>query len=210
MLSVFEFINVLMFTHYQGRMLSLLDLTGDLYEQFGIKLTKQSWQERFNHKAVYMMKLVLSDALNQQIKHQRQRKHFTRFNRVRIKDSTRFALPEQYARDYQGYGGATPNSKSMITIQYEYDLISGQNMDFRLTSGLCNDQADSRQHTNDIKENDLFIRDLGYSTIGYLQTVANNKAYFLNRLSPQTEVYYANNASESVDFRKCLKKIKKY
>jgi hypothetical protein len=98
----------------------------------------------------------------------------------------------------------------MITIQYEYDLISGQNIDFRLTSGLCNDQNDSKEHTSDIKENDLFIRDLGYSTIRYLQKVANHKAYFLNRLSPQTEVYYANNPSESLNFQQCLKKLKKY
>ena len=33
-LSAFEFLNILMFTHHQGKALSLLDLTGDLYEQF--------------------------------------------------------------------------------------------------------------------------------------------------------------------------------
>lgn len=199
-----------MFTHHQGKSLSLLDLTGDLYEQFDIRLTKQSLQDRFNHGAVKFMKSVLSHLLNKQLSTDRHNDHLSRFNRVRIKDSTRFALPEQYAPTYQGYGGATPNSKSMITIQHEYDLITGKTMDFRLTNGLCNDQMDSRDHTHEIMENDLFIRDLGYCTIGYLKKVVDNKAFFLNRLSPQTVVYRVDRPSEVIDLTTCFKKMKKH
>lgn len=199
-----------MFTHHQGKDLSLLDLTGDLYEQFGVSLTKQSLQERFNECAVQFMQSVLSDLLHQQLTTTTGQGHFSKFGRVRIKDSTRFALPEQYAATYQGYGGATAHSKSMITLQYEYDLLSGDSMDFRLTNGLCNDQSDAREYTHDILENDLFIRDLGYCTIGYLEKIVRKKAYFLNRLSPQTTVYQANNPTKAIDFKECLKKMKKH
>ena len=199
-----------MFTHHQGKTLSLLDLTGDLYEQFNIRLAKQSLQERFNDGAVKFMKSVLSHLLNKQLTTAGTNDSLSMFNRVRIKDSTRFALPEQYAVKYQGYGGATPNSKSMITIQHEYDLITGKTMDFRLTNGLCNDQSDSRDHTHDIMENDLFIRDLGYCTMGYLQKVADNKAFFLNRVSPQTAVYHVDQPTKAVDLTSCIKKMKRH
>ena len=209
-LSAFEFLNILMFTHHQGKSLSLLDLIGDLYEEFSIRLTKQSLQERFNDGAVKFMRSVLSYLLNKQLAVEKHNGHLTRFNRVRIKDSTRFALPEQYASAYQGYGGAIPNSKSMITIQHEYDLITGKTMDFRLTNGLSNDQMDSRDHTHEVMENDLFIRDLGYCTIGYLKKLADHKAFFLNRLSPQAVVYRADRPSEAIDLTACLKKMKKH
>jgi len=199
-----------MFAHHQGKSLSLLDLTGDLYEQFNIRLAKQSLDERFNSSAVKFMKLVLSYLLNNQLATEKHNTHLTKFNRVRIKDSTRFALPEQYASTYQGYGGSLPNSKSMISIQYEYDLITGKPMDFRLTNGLCNDQKDSRDHTHEIMENDLFIRDLGYCTTGYLKQIVDHKAFFLNRLSLQTGIYQVGCPDEAIDLTACLKKIKKH
>jgi hypothetical protein len=94
-----------MFAHHQGKSLSLLDLTGDLHEQFNIRLAKQSLDERFNSGAVKFMKSVLSYLLDKQLVTEKHNSHITRFNRVRIKDSTRFALPEQFASIYQGYGG---------------------------------------------------------------------------------------------------------
>lgn len=209
-LSACQFLNMLMFTHHQGKELTLLDLTGDLYQQFGVSLTKQSLQERFNERAVQFMQSVLSGLLHQQLSPTPGPEHFAHFTRVRIKDSTRFALPEQYAATYQGYGGATARSKSMITLQYEYDLLSGNSMDLRLTNGLCNDQSDARDHTHDILENDLFIRDLGYCTMGYLEKIVHNKAYFLNRLPAQTTVYQTNNPTKAIDFKACLKKMKKH
>ncbi len=209
-LSASKFLNILMFAHHQGKSLSLLDLTGDLHEQFNIRLAKQSLDERFNSSSVKFMKSVLSYLLNKQLDAKKQNGQLNNFNRVRIKDSTRFALPERYASTYQGYGGGLPNSKSMISIQYEYDLITGKTMDFRLTNGLCNDQADSRDHTHEIMENDLFIRDLGYCSTGYLKQLVDHKAFFLNRLSPQTAVYQVGSPNKAIDPITCLKKIKKH
>ena len=97
----------------------------------------------------------------------------------------------------------------MISIQYEYDLVSGTAMDLRLTNGRRNDQLDSKESTHDIVKNDLFIRDLGYATLGYLSQIIENLAYFLNRLNTQTTVYFADNPKEKVDFIKCYKQLKK-
>ena len=156
-----------MFAYHQGKDLSLLDICADFFKRYHIIIKKQSIHERFNEKAVAFMKGVLNRVLEGQFK-VAVKENLSVFNRIRIKDSTRFALPPAYAKIYQGHGGATHNSQSMISIQYEYDLVSGNAMDLRLTNGRRNDQLDAKENTHDIVKNDLFIRDLGYATLGYL------------------------------------------
>lgn len=209
-LCAVKFLTTLMFVHQQGKHLSLLDICGDLHTQHGLQVRRQSIQERFNEHAVAFMKSILSRLLEKQLNYTAVEKSLSFFNRIRIKDSTRFTLPAAYAPNYQGHGGAVANSKSMITIQYEYDLLSSSTLDLRLTTGTRNDQLDSKENTHDIAENDLFIRDLGYSTLGYLSQIVKGKAYFLNRLNPQTRVYDLNKNGELIDFSRCRKKIKKF
>ena len=199
-----------MFVHQQGKDLSLLDFCGDLFVQQGIQITKQSIQERFNEQSVAFMKAVLARLLPHQLNAIDKDEKLSGFNRVRVKDSTRFALPKAYAPIYRGPGGARQKSKSMISIQYEYDLLSGDAMDLRLTTGLRNDQLDSKENTHDIAKNDLFIRDLGYATLGYLSQIIKQEAYYLNRLGPKVTVFYADKPEKEVDFAKCDKLIKKH
>lgn len=199
-----------MFTYQQGKDQSLQDLCGDLYHQ-GVSLKKQSLHQRFNAKAVRFMKAVLSSVLECEFEScSKKTKDLSTFNRVRIKDSTRFALPKAYADTYKGHGGATANSESMISIQYEYDLLSSQTLDLRLTTGTRNDQLDAKENTHNLAPNDLLIRDLGYATLTYLSKIIKAKAYFLNRLTPQTNVYLQDNPKMKLDFTKCHEKIKKY
>lgn len=205
-----KFLTTLMFAHQQGKDLSLLDICGDLHTQYDLQIKKQSIQERFNEHAVAFMKSILSMLLENQIKSTVKEERLSFFNRIRIKDSTRFTLPAAYAQTYNGQGGAVANSESMISIQYEYDLLSAATLDLRLTTGTRNDQLDAKENTHDIAENDLFIRDLGYSTLGYLRQIINGKAYFLNRLGPQTTVYNTEKNNEELDFLECQKKIKKH
>ena len=209
-LDTLSFLNSLMFAHQQGKELSLLDLCGDFYCQNNLLIKKQSVHERFNPEAVAFLKAVLARLLASQFATVGKNQVLSSFKRVRIKDSTRFALPAAYAATYKGHGGATHNSESMISIQYEYDLLSGTAMDLRLTTGTRNDQLDAKENTHDIAENDLFIRDLGYATLSYMLQIADQKAYFLNRLHPQISAYHAKKPTETVDFKKCQKKLKKY
>ena len=199
-----------MFGQHLGKEMSLLDISGDLYDHYDLEVKKQSIDGRFNEKAVAFMKAVLTRFLEYQFKTIDSEDNLTCFNRVRIKDSTRFALPPAFAQVYTGYGGATANSESMISIQYEYDLLSSNTLDLRLTSGTQNDQLDAKENTHHIAKNDLFIRDLGYSTLNYLSQIAANEAYFVNRLNPQTTVYHADKPEVKIDFDKCLKKMKKH
>lgn len=209
-LCAVKFLTTLMFVHQQGKDLSLLDICGDFYTQHGLHVRKQSVQERFNDRAVAFMKSMLCKLMESQLDLAGKEGRLSFFNRVRIKDSTRFTLPAAYTQTYSGMGGALHNNESMISIQYEYDLLSGSTLDLRLTNGTRNDQRDAKENTHDIAENDLFIRDLGYSTTSYLKQIVVGKAYFLNRLGPQLNVYEVGRKGEEIDFSKCRKKIKKH
>jgi len=100
-----------------------------------------------------------------------------------------------------------------ISIQFEYDLPSGTTMDLRMTDGLENDKPDSRDFAGNIRKEDLFIRDLGYSTLPYLEKITGEGAFFLNRLPAKTLVYDAKDvgkyACEPIDFRKLYDTVNK-
>lgn len=210
-LKSIDFLKTLMFIYHQGKACSLLELCGDLYHSCGLHIRKQSIQARFNERAVCFLKAVLSNLLKEEIPAMKSVGTLTGFNRVRIKDSTRFALPDSYASVYQGHGGATHNSESMISIQYEYDLLSAKTLDLNMTSGTRNDQRDAKESTHDIQKNDLFLRDLGYATLNFMKQVIKGKAYFLNRLYPQINVYrQVDGQLEPLGFKACYRHMKKH
>ncbi len=90
------------------------------------------------------------------------------------------------------------------------NLISTNQVDIQLTSGCRNDQQDSKESSNNIEDNALLIRDLGYITTTYLQAVIKQNALFLNRLPSQMFVYNCNQGNIKVGFNKLYKKMKRY
>ena len=182
-----------------------------LFEQFSISITKQSLHDRFSTQAVVFLKRCLDTLLFQKIRYRGNKELLkTHFCRIRIKDSTKFALPDPFSEKYRGYGGNIRQSSSLISIQYEYDFISGQSMDLRLTSGLLNDQSDSADFTHDILEKDLFLRDLGYATLKFMAKIHSARAYFINRLSPNVNCYSDLASNNPIDLNKYLHKLKKH
>lgn len=199
-----------MFAYHRGKHFSLLDMASCLFKDFRLKITKQSLHDRFTENAVKFLKSCLDHIVAQKIRYRGDAKALkSHFNRIRIKDSTKFALPAAFSGKYKGYGGVLHNSSSMISIQYEYDFISGQSLDLRLTDGVKNDQSDSANFTHDIREKDLFLRDLGYCTLKFLALVNSGNAFFVSRLAPKTNIYADKNSTEPVDVRDYLKKLKK-
>ena len=60
------------------------------------------------------------------------------FPRIKIKDFTKFSLPDNYNGDYQGYGNFS-NKNGLMSLQYEYELVSINWLSFEMTKGLGND-----------------------------------------------------------------------
>lgn len=204
-----NFLELLLSNCTKGTLLSLEDLAGNFEASIGHSISKQGLDERFNSEAVTFLKSVLSHLLHQQLSYTIKSNDKFNFSACRLKDSTRFGLPKQYRSTYKGHGGAT-NTQSMISIQYEFDLLTGNHLDLQLTSGCRNDQRDSNESVDTINEGELLIRDLGYVTTTYLTGVTRKKAFFLNRLPSQMNVYYANDNHKKVDFSTIMKKLKRY
>ena len=198
-----------MFNSQQGNLLSLENLAEDFEAEHGVTISKQGLDERFNPQSVSFLKMVLSNMLSTQIQNTLSSPDKVLFTTCRLKDSSRFGLPDEYASIYKGYGGAT-KSASIISIQHEFDLLSGNQIDLQLTSGCRNDQQDSKESIDNVAKGDLLIRDLGYITTTYLKSVIKNEAYFLNRIPSQVHVYDVKNQHKKIDFEKIFKKMKKY
>lgn len=195
-----------MFASNPMAQVSLEDLANDFCEQHGISISKQAIQERFNNNAVAFMQALLKEQLSRQLSMGKDRLLCSLFKRVRIKDSTRFVLPQAYAAVYKGHGGTS--SLSQISLQYEYDLINGKMLCLDLTSGCRNDQQDSKETLDDIQKGDLLIRDLAYTSKAFIAQVTNKEAYYLNRLNPKWKI--CDSKFQTIDFGKVLRKLKTY
>lgn len=100
-----------MFSYQRGKDFSLLDMASFLFQEFGINITKQSLHDRFASPAVDFLKKCLDCLLTQKISYSGEKQALkTHFNRIRIKDSTKFALPDSFSAKYKGYGGALHHS----------------------------------------------------------------------------------------------------
>jgi hypothetical protein len=186
--------------------LSLEDLVNDFCEQHGLSISKQSLQERFNEFAVAFMSSLVKVQLSRQLPVVEKTDTYHHFNRLRVKDSTRYTVPKEYASTYKGQGGI--GTKAQISIQYEYDLFSGTPIALELTSACRNDQQDSKETLGDIQKGDLLMRDLAYTSKNYVKHVDQVGAYYLNRLNPNWNIY--DKYGVAVSFSKIHKRLKKY
>src|SRR5690606_30678583 len=92
-LKAWQLFESLMFSHHQGKSLSLMDLCADLLEEYGVGITKQGIHDRFNAQAVLFFNRILDRLLSAEFNGPKDTGLLSRFSRVRIKDSTKFALP---------------------------------------------------------------------------------------------------------------------
>jgi len=123
---------------------SLSYMVSKLQSDFGIRINKQSLNERFNEKSVFYVKEVLGEVLQEQFSNLYFPELLPNFSRILIKDSTKMLVPPSLESKYKAYGGDIHSrSKAGISIQYEYDLKSGGITDLTITSGDRNDRTDA-------------------------------------------------------------------
>ena len=140
-----------------------------------------------NDCAVGFVRGLLEKQLRNQVSENLDVGLMEQFNRVLIKDSTKFDIHEQLEEWFPGFGGSA--SLASACIQYEFDLKSGQIIDLDLTPGNRPDARDAQEKTGSIQRNDLIIRDLGYFALDALSETEQAEAYFLSRLNFKTIVY---------------------
>lgn len=177
---------------------SLNNLSVEMKQFYDVEVTKQGLHERFSENASNYLKSILSElciAYNQSIEDG----WLGYFNRIIIKDSTKFVLPEEYAEIMPGFGGVS--SKSATCIQYEYDLKTGSIVDMNITPANRPDGRDARETQQKVQSYDLVIRDLGYYVTDVIAKFIDVGAFVVSKLHTKVSVYeLKGNNYEQLEF----------
>lgn len=173
---------------------------------YRLSITKQGLDSRFNEKSVYFVRSILEELIANQIKEPLDARFLSAFNKVRIKDGTRFGISQRLKEYFPGFGGKN-TSNAAICIQYEFDLKSRRLLDLDITSAKRTDYQDAKEKIDQIDKGDLVIRDLGYFSLDGLKSIGQKEAFFLSKLNSKTMILDQN--SVELDFSKLYQNMTK-
>jgi hypothetical protein len=181
------FLDLIVFNSDQLKQQSLNDLAVALNCKYGIDITKQSLNERFNQYALVFLKNALEKLLQNQVSLNRLAVGSGYFDRILIKDSVCFQIDESLKNIYEGSGGS--GSEAAIRIQFEYDVLNGVINDLSVNAFNDQDATDSLATIEKTQAGDLVIRDLAYMNLEVLNRLINKLVLFICRVNPTTKIY---------------------
>lgn len=118
------FVNTLLFNENYMANASLPDLTADLNQVYDIDISTEAMHKKFTPACVEFFRRLLTELLCGQLSKENTGKTLRLyFARIKIKDSTKFSLPDNYNDDYKGYGNFGKKN-DLMSLQYQYDLVS--------------------------------------------------------------------------------------
>ena len=188
-LSPIAFLDSLLYIASQTETCSLGQVSTRLQDYNGMSISKQGVDNRFNKESVDFMKSVFAECLESEFQKVIVSDFFSQFNRVFIKDATRFVIPDKLAVHFRGSGGSNEKCKAGIGIQYEYDIKNGQTTMLEITDAARCDLTDAKDTYANVLPGDLIIRDLGYFYLSVLSEFDRRKAFFLSRLNVKCNVF---------------------
>jgi len=179
-----EFFNTLLYCASRSETCSLSQASTRVQDQISVSISKQGIDNRFNEGSVAFVKSIFRDCLENEFHKVIVPDFFSAFNRVLIKDATRFIVPDRLKEYFKGTG-----SKSGVSIQYEYDIKNGRTTDMTITDAKRCDLVDAKETISKVLPGDLIIRDLGYFILSLFSEIKKAKAFFLSRLNVKCYVF---------------------
>lgn len=183
---------------------SLSHVSCEAAESFGITISKQAIDDRYDASAVAFIRSIFEEQVAKQIDGTINPDFLKSFNRVRIKDSTRFDLPKRLKDSFSGFGGKV-TSEAALAIQYEFDVKNGKILDIDITSAKRTDYQDALEKAEDIMKGDLVVRDLGYFKTDVFKKIITAEGFLLSRLHSKIAVFEQND--KEISFSKLYKKM---
>jgi hypothetical protein len=188
---------------------SLNQLAIEAKSEHDIDVSKQGIDKKFNDHTLNFLKLLIEKQLTVELDHQIEAGWLSPFNRVTIKDGTRFHLPEEYKDYLPGSGGSA--SKAGACLQFEFDLKSGHVIDLILTPANRPDVKDAVEVLDTVESNDLVIRDLGYYAFPSFSNISSKGAFFISRLGSKTNSYEMKKEKlQKLDFKALYYEMKRH
>jgi hypothetical protein len=173
-----------------------------------VDISKQGIDQRFNESALKYIQSLLSKVLTTQVSQFIDIGWLNLFNRVNVKDSSKFDLPSKLKDMLPGFGGSA--SEAGACIQYEFELKTGHINDLTITPANRPDSKDALATMGSVMKGDLTIRDLGYFVLKYFATAEKAEAFFLSRLHAKINVYVMKgNDFEELNFVQLYHMMKK-
>lgn len=198
-LSAWMFLQLNVCYANSGKADSLNDLASVLSKHFGIKITKQSLDERFNTHAVSLMRkcfeTVFERILSSNLSHNR---FNCNFKRIILRDATSFQLPSYLAAYYEGNAGDTTGS--VIKLQHDFDLLSGKILRLDFRSGKETDVNWLNQKGIEVWPDDLHLMDLGYYKFEHLMRINAQGGFFISRYKVGTNLFIQNKEGAYIGF----------
>jgi hypothetical protein len=115
---------------------------------------------------------------------------FAFFHRVLLQDSTNLSLPPKLAAYFPGSKNQSGKISASLRLQTIYNALTDTFVSFQLTPYRCNDQCASPFILDIIRERDLVIRDLGYSSLRVFRAIGEKKAFYLSRYSHKMALFH--------------------
>jgi hypothetical protein len=169
--------------------------------RYGVDISKQGIDQRFSVGAQKYIQTLISEVLSTQISQSIDIGLLELFQRVIIKDSSKFDLNARLKDKLPGFGGSA--SEAGVCIQYEFDIKTGQVNDLAITPANRPDTKDALSTVDLVKKGDLTIRDLGYFAVEFFKATQKEGAFFLSRLNAKIIVYQKKEEKfEELDFGK--------
>lgn len=197
----------LMFYAVSSENPSLQQIVKEAPAEHSIALSKQGLDNRFSSSSIAFSKSLLEEAIAKQVIDVPVFNSIEIFNRIQIKDSTKFNINELFKDEFPGSGGS--GSQAGVSIQFEYDLKSGKIADIDLQAANKTDSKDASKKKEQIQASDLIIRDLGYYSDHVIKTICEKEAYFISRLCHTSNVYTTQKATDPLDFGLLYRQMQK-
>jgi predicted Zn-dependent protease with MMP-like domain len=188
---------------------SLEQMCNKLFAEYGVKIEKQSLDERFNSLSTAFVKELLGQFIQNQISHTTVPETTQLFKSVRIKDSTIFDVDESLAKQFPGFGGSEKscNSKASVSIQYEFDIKNAKVLDFDFLPATQKDSVNAMLKKDTLEKGDLILRDLGYYSGDIIAHYILHEIFFVSKLYHNVSVYLKEKDKDKIDFAKLYKQM---
>ena len=204
------FVDTILFQELDNATISLEDHCISLKQRYDVTIKKQSLAERFDATAVGFIQQLLNRQLSDQISSTLEKEKlgsvFQHFSSVKIKDSTRFQVPECFKEYYPGSTGASTGAG--VHIQFEFDILNGKVNDLTVSDALRQDSTDAQETMDGIEKGSLIIRDLGYFSTRVLEHVHQQEAYYITRTKSRMIFTHAQ-SGKNIDFDAVYWKMKR-
>lgn len=204
------FVDTVLFKEMSNATVSLEDHCISLRQRYNVSIKKQSLAERFDGSAVNFIRELLnkhlSDQINLTIEKESLGNTLQHFSSIKIKDSTRFQVPECFKQYYPGSTGAATGAG--VHIQFEFDFPNGKVSDLTVTDALRQDTTDAQQTMDNIEKGSLIIRDLGYFSTSVLEHAHQREAYYITRPKPHLTFLHSRNG-QYLNFNKIYQEMRR-